>query len=52
MVTDRTGANDEKAPPQVEPDKPARQQPERESSPPSDQPKGTPQHAAADPDDD
>jgi hypothetical protein len=52
MVTDRTGASDEKAPSQIEPDKPAREQPQQESSPPSDQPKGRPQHGAADPDDD
>jgi hypothetical protein len=52
MVTDRTGANDEKAPSQIEPDKPGRDKAQQDSSPPSDQPKGRPQHEAADPDDD
>jgi hypothetical protein len=51
-VTDPHPSDDEKAPPQIEPDKPDRARDPKRGMPPSDQPRGRPQHEAADPDDD
>jgi hypothetical protein len=49
-VTERHPSDDEKAPPQVEPDKPGRARTPQRGMPPSDEPRGEPQHDAADPD--
>jgi hypothetical protein len=51
VVTDPNRADDEKAPPQVLPNKPQPANSADDSSP-SDQPPGEPQHEPANPDDD
>ncbi|HJQ42568.1 MAG TPA: hypothetical protein VJ831_05760 [Jatrophihabitantaceae bacterium] len=50
-MTEHSAADDEKAPPQVEPDKPGQRRGD-DAAPPSEQPPGQPQHEPANPDDD
>jgi hypothetical protein len=51
VAADVTDPDDEKAPPQIEPDKPGPKRAD-DDAPPSEQQPGQPQHGSANPDDD